>query len=304
MFPKISVVTPSYNQANFLEDTILSVITQEYTDLEYIIMDGGSNDGSVNIIKKYADQLTYWESVRDRGQSHAINKGWKLSTGEIIAWLNSDDIYLPGALQQIAIAFSQYPDAVAFIGACDLTDENHISIGKRIDQIPIDGEGILAGGDIPAQPSVFLNRRVLDEIGFLNEDYYYVMDWEYWLRIGLFYGNDVCVLIDETLSAFNTWTGGKTKSGVGKDLQERRMVFSSFYSDDSNVRYLDYKSFSFASTYWREARTNSEIRNYSKALLCFLKAFWLKPTKYHPLKIIWVIADFLATNKLRRLIKE
>src|SRR3990172_2381086 len=109
-YPKITVVTPSYNQVSFLERTILSVLNQNYPNLEYIIIDGGSTDGSVEIIKKYESKLAYWVSEPDRGQSHAINKGWMRSSGEIMAYLNSDDTYRDGALFCIAKYFTEHPE--------------------------------------------------------------------------------------------------------------------------------------------------------------------------------------------------
>lgn len=267
-------------------------------------MDGGSNDGSVEIIEKFANRIDYWESKPDRGQSHAINKGWRRATGEIIAWINSDDIYLPSAFQHVSSAFSEYPQAVAFIGACELTDRNHISIGKRILPILIDGEHILKGGDIPAQPSVFLNRCVIDDIGFLSEDLNYVLDWEYWLRIGLHYEKEKIILIDEVLSAFNTWQGGKTQSAMGKNFIERRRIYNNYYQNKAPKEFLQLKSLSLANTYWREARMNLENENWMTATKNFLKATLLNPSRYHPLRAIWVNADLLVPTRPKNWLKK
>lgn len=122
--PKISIVTPSFNQGKYLEKTILSVLEQDYPNLEYIIIDGGSTDNSVEIIKKYEKHLAYWVSEPDRGQSHAINKGFGHATGEILGWLNSDDYYAPGAPQAIAEAFLANPDVGAIVGAGEFLFED------------------------------------------------------------------------------------------------------------------------------------------------------------------------------------
>ena len=128
LWPKISIVTPSFNQVQFIEETIRSVILQNYPNLEYIIIDGGSTDGSVEIIKKYEKYLTYWVSEPDSGQSEAINKGWKIATGDIIAWLNSDDMYMPYALSTIASMYAANPDKIIFQGSCNNIDieGNHL----------------------------------------------------------------------------------------------------------------------------------------------------------------------------------
>ena len=130
-WPKISIITPSYNQGEFLERTILSVIEQNYPNLEYIIIDGGSTDGSVDIIQKYADKLAYWISEKDNGQTHAINKGFKKATGEIVAWLNSDDELCEGALMAVASVFMEHDEADFVFGNQYSIDSNgKIKIGR------------------------------------------------------------------------------------------------------------------------------------------------------------------------------
>src|SRR5437016_7897009 len=122
-YPKISVVTPSYNQGSYLEKTILSVLNQEYPNIEYIVIDGGSTDNSLDIIKKYEKHLKYWVSEPDRGQSNAINKGFSHATGDLLTWLSSDDYYMPGALWALATMAMAHREASVFVGAGRIIDE-------------------------------------------------------------------------------------------------------------------------------------------------------------------------------------
>ncbi|MFH1942565.1 MAG: glycosyltransferase family 2 protein [bacterium] len=183
-WPKISIITPSLNQAPFLEETIRSVLLQGYPNLEYIIIDGGSTDGSVDIIKKYEGWLTYWVSEPDRGQSHAVNKGLARATGEIVAWLNSDDYYLPGTLRTVAEQALKVPEAGAWAGGGRQIDpETGKLLWERLPP-PLRFEEILRWNQyyLP-QPSCFLNRQVLGDKIHLNEGYHMQMDFDLWLRI-------------------------------------------------------------------------------------------------------------------------
>jgi glycosyltransferase involved in cell wall biosynthesis len=180
-FPLVTVVTPSYNQAAYLEATIQSVLAQEYPNLEYIIVDGGSQDGSVEIIQKYANHLASWVSEPDHGQADAINKGLRQAKGEIVAWLNSDDLYLPNAIHE---------------GVALLTADSTLGMVYG-DAVTIDPQGRplnkLAFGDwnltdlmrfrIICQPAVFMRRRVLEQAGYLEENFHFMLDHQLWLRI-------------------------------------------------------------------------------------------------------------------------
>jgi glycosyltransferase involved in cell wall biosynthesis len=183
-WPRISVITPSLNQASFLEKTIRSALLQGYPDLEYIVIDGASKDGSVDIIRRYAKWLVYWVSEPDRGQSHAINKGLSKATGDIVAWLNSDDYYLPGTLKVIAEQAILNPRAGAWAGGGRQIDpETGRQLWERLPP-PLGHREILNWSQyyIP-QPSCFINRRVLGENLYLNEGYHMQMDFDLWLRI-------------------------------------------------------------------------------------------------------------------------
>lgn len=188
--PKITVVTPSYNQGAFIERTILSVLHQDYPDLEYIIIDGGSTDESGSILEKYGENLAYWVSEKDRGQAHAINKGFSRATGEIICWLNSDDILQPETLVKVASIYQSLPKPCVLSGSCRfITDQ-----GKLIwESEGLSDNSVSQKNYTPymllqcwkhslAQPSTFWSRNIFDKIGYLDEDMNFGMDLEFWLR--------------------------------------------------------------------------------------------------------------------------
>jgi glycosyltransferase involved in cell wall biosynthesis len=214
--PRISIITPSFNQAEYLEQTILSVLEQGYPDLEYMVIDGGSTDGSVDIIRKYASRLAYWVCEKDRGQTHAINKGMSRATGQILAYLNSDDIYLPGTLQRVADAWSSHPEADLIHGDCRIVDRRGNPIDRRRPGISNYEEALDVWGfwwkrRNFVQPEVFWTRRIADAIGPLREELHMVMDYDYWVRI-LRAGGKV-VPIAEELAAFRITPTQKSTQG-------------------------------------------------------------------------------------------
>lgn len=181
-FPKVSVVTPSLNQGQFLEETVVSVLNQGYPKLEYIIMDGGSTDNSLDIIRKYSNRLAYWISAPDKGQADAINRGWLRATGEVIAWLNSDDTYEPGAIKAAVEAFLQYPKIYLVYGDMTLTEEG----GKTIEQFrapDFDLRTFIGDSCYIRQPTTFFRHAVLEEVGLLDINMHYAFDYDFFLRI-------------------------------------------------------------------------------------------------------------------------
>lgn len=180
--PLVSIVTPSYNQARFLEATIRSVLEQDYPNIEYLIVDGGSTDGSLEIIQRYADRLAWWVSEPDQGQTDAINKGFARARGEILAWLNSDDTYAPGAVSQ-AVAFLQsHPQVGMVYGDANLIDENSQVIGK-FPARQTDYRRLKRGYvHIPQQAS-FFRASLWKQVGPLDPTFYFAMDYDLWVRI-------------------------------------------------------------------------------------------------------------------------
>ena len=180
--PLVTIVTPSYNQAAFLEETIQSVLSQDYANLEYIIVDGGSTDGSIDIIKKYQDRLAAWVSEPDQGQSDAINKGFLMSSGEIMAWLNSDDIYHDGAIREMVSVFQENPDLGLLYSDLDIIDVEGRTIGKFNTKQSSYRRLMRGGVNIP-QPAAFWRRSIWERTGPLDISFYFAMDYDLWVRI-------------------------------------------------------------------------------------------------------------------------
>jgi len=177
----VSIITPSFNQANYLEQTLRSVLEQDYARIEYIVIDGGSTDGSVEIIRKYKDRFAYWVSEKDNGQAEAINKGLVRAKGEIVAWLNSDDYYLPKTISEVVKEFEENPDILMVYGDVLAVDEQ----GQTINVLKyrqLSFEDLLCF-QIVGQPSVFFRRAALEKAGLLDASLHFLLDYHLWLRI-------------------------------------------------------------------------------------------------------------------------
>ena len=184
-WPKLSIVTPSYNQGEFIEETIRSVLMQNYPDLEYIIIDGGSADKTLQIIKNYEDWISYWVSEKDRGQSHAINKGLRRCTGEVAAWINSDDFYAEGVFTDVIRLMCDQGMITKDIihGNCIQVDTDSRKV-RRMEGGAVNRKYLLQvwKKNRIAQPSVFIKKSILDRFT-LDENLEYVLDWELWMRM-------------------------------------------------------------------------------------------------------------------------
>lgn len=237
-FPSISIITPNLNQAKYLEETIRSVLLQGYPSIEYIIIDGGSTDGSLEIIKKYEKWIAYWVSEPDTGQSNALNKGFRKATGAITAWLNSDDLYEIGSLKKAGTLFSSRNDVDIIYGDGMVIDENgaFLEIGKS----RLINEHDDLGNFIPNrvfQPSLFFRRKILDDIGFLDENLHYAMDVDFWIRA---FPGHKAFHTENILSRFRLHQSGKTTASSIKFLQEELLLISRYRgSHDLFSRYLE-----------------------------------------------------------------
>lgn len=220
----ISVITPSFNSSLFIEKTIDSVKAQNYPNLHYIIFDGGSSDGSVDIIKRNETYLAYWTSEPDHGQSHAINKGIRKASGDIINWLNADDYYEPEALSIVAVAFEQN-DAKVVMGKSRLfRGETTIRYSKGTDVYTGNLAKTIGWARID-QPETFFRKEAWDRVGLLNEQLHYTMDREWWMRYLYAFGLDGIVKIDDVLVNFRLHDQSKTVSASDKFQVEHDTIF-------------------------------------------------------------------------------
>lgn len=238
-WPKITIVTPSYNQGQFIEETIRSVLLQNYPNLEYIIIDGGSTDQTVDILRKYDSWITYWVSEPDKGQTHAINKGFKRAKGEIINWLNSDDLLYPGALYKIGRYFAQNPESCFIYGNCIHFDKNGDFSGRIIPKRntdPLREKLSYLVGFPYSQPACFYRKSILEEVGYLDDSIYFGMDYDLFIRIAL---NYPIHKTDDIFAKFRHHEDAKTAKDWDIYFQDQKKVFSRLVRSINNQEYIE-----------------------------------------------------------------
>ena len=220
---KISIITPSYNQGEFIEQTILSVLNQTYKNIEYIIVDGGSTDNTGEIINRYRDRIDIVICEKDKGQSDAINKGFKFATGVLMGWINSDDLLYPDCVEKIVELYHRHPDgSIYYSTALDFIDREGKLLYKSIRKIP-DRNHLLNNNYSIIQQGSFYNSNLVKKIGYLDESIYYCMDLDLWLRL-LSENNKIYGCQSHALAAFRIWENTKTVQGSTLFLQNTKQV--------------------------------------------------------------------------------
>ena len=266
-------MTPSYNQVAFLEQTLVSVLEQNYPIMEYFVVDGLSNDGSLEVIRKYASRLTWWTSEKDSGQAEAINKGFARAQGEIVAWLNSDDTYLPGTIPSVVDAFHAHPEAVLVYGDMLAVDGDG-QIINRLTYRQLTLEDLLCF-HIIGQPAVFMRRGALQEAGFLDPSYHCLLDHQLWLRLAL---KGPIVHVKETWSAARYHPAAKNRARAGEFGREAFKILDWANGQADLMQVLQKNKRKARSSAHRvDARYLLDGNQAWHSLLAWLRAFALYP---------------------------
>ena len=294
--PVVSIVTPSYNQGRFLEETILSVLNQDYPNIEYIIIDGGSTDGSEDIIRKYADRLAYWVSEPDRGQAHAINKGFARATGDLLNWLNSDDCYLPGAISAIVRVHLAHPGSLIAAnvinfdestGAEQLVRQSGITLARFIDFWS-------EPRPVWHQPGIFFPRHAYESVGGLDETLIFAMDYDLMCRL---LQHHSVVYLDKTVARFRKHRAAKTTDQWPRAMRELMKLPRRYWHLLPEIDRLAYdrSCIKYLTNY---ALTSLLQRQFGEMLLALKDAWAISPME--PFRVGWAETLFRLQRRLYR----
>lgn len=266
-YPLVSIITPSLNQGKFIEETIKSVLSQDYPNIEYIVMDGGSTDNTVEILWKYSDKIK-WMSEPDEGQADAVNKGFKMAKGKILGWLNSDDTYNPGAISMAVEHFLEIPKLIMIYGDANFVDTEGNIIGRyRTEPFNLQR---LADVCFICQPTVFLRREVIEEIGMLDTNLHTCMDYDYWIRIGKIYN----------ISKISYLKGMVLANSRKHDETKTRIMCEKHYTEimDTVKKHFGYISDTWVSGYLYETFLKKKAKKYENSEVVkntFFKLYYL-----------------------------
>ena len=296
----VSIITPSYNQAAYLEQTLLSVLNQDHAPIEYIVVDGASKDASVEIIKKYSDRLAYWVSEKDGGQAEAINKGFARATGEIIAWINSDDYYLPGAVSAAVKIFESNPDVVLVYGNMLAVDE----YGKTFNTLTykqLTLEDLLCF-QIIGQPAVFMRRSALQKTDGLDSTFHFLLDHFLWIQLAQ---HGKILHADQTWAAARYHAEAKNRAKAAEFGREAFRILEAVAQDKNLAPVLSkVERRSRASAHRVNARYLLDGGQPAAALSAWIRAFFIHPPTALARMNLFVsaILNLFGLGKLRSMV--
>lgn len=271
--PLVSIVTPSFNQKRYLEEAMRSVLDQDYEYIEYIVIDGGSTDGSLEVIKRHSHRLAHWESQPDEGQAQAINRGLGMAKGEIVAWLNSDDVYLPGAIREAVELLVAHPDLGMVYGDGLMVDSERRLLDRHTYRT-LDLVDLLSF-EVLLQPATFMRRRALEEVGFLNDSYHLILDHELWVRLAARYP---ILHVSRYWALERTHAEAKTIAmSAAFATEAQRLIAWAENAEGFRQLILDHRRRIYAGLNVFSARRLIDAGQYGKALAHLLKAVFLHP---------------------------
>ena len=246
--PLVNVITPAYNQGVFLRDTIESVLSQDYPNIELYVLNDGSTDNTEQILEEYTGRIK-WETQKNMGQTATINKGWSLTTGQIITWLNSDDTYLPGAVKAGVNYLMSHPEAGIVFADSVFTKADGTPLERTRPLPPFDYKKFVLNCENPiSQPSSFIRRTVVEKVGQLDPTFYYFMDWDFWLRAGLHFKIDY---IPELWSTYRLHAESKTVAQSKKAAPELEYMYKKFFAgNDLPAEIIDLKKKAMMNMYF------------------------------------------------------
>ena len=249
--PLVTVITPSYNQGEFIRATIDSVLSQDYNHIEYLIIDGGSTDSTLDVLRSCTDPRLTWISEKDKGQSDAINKGLKLAKSDILTYLNSDDLLLPSSIKFVVEYFMQNPTADLVYGDCQFIDAEGERVGV-VNAFPFDLKRLILGTQILSQPGAFWRRRVTEQIGYMDETLHYTMDVDYWLRAAL--AGFHLQYVTGVRSAFRLHAASKTVSQQSKFWDDWATMLDKAYASDEAAPIATFKQAAYQRLTWNRLK--------------------------------------------------